>query len=436
MHPHSKFIHIGCDEVYHLGACNECQGLPRAHIFVGHVSRVARLVKDVHKRKAIIWDDMLRGFMAAEMQPLADLVEPMVWVYAEEPYKFMPTYNWDRLAEVFPTAWTSSSFKGSDGPTSLVPNIRKRLTNNLNWLALMGTEEEKFKDGFRGIAITGWQRYDHFAVLAELLPVGIPSLAVNLLVNTHGYFNESLKSELYKRLECADSSHLYETFIDLEADPYLWDKMAWCFFPGSQLFKVTRNLETVQTEVERFLSKAQVDQGWLTEYSIRRNYTSPMRIDEAMEDFQRVWFSVTNLVRHALNALTEVYDDFTAGEWIEQKIYPMLLELTKIKKATKELKKIRHWPSRPLPILPELKEFGVGIPAAPKHQVAGANGGNEVPSYESRIGSTFYENQAAPAVYKAPEPMGPSVVTVRPKRLVQAPDLYRHPPGSFQEDKN
>jgi hypothetical protein len=34
----------------------------------------------------------------------------------------------------------------------------------------MGTEEEKFKDGFRGIAITGWQRYDHFAVLAELLP--------------------------------------------------------------------------------------------------------------------------------------------------------------------------------------------------------------------------------------------------------------------------
>jgi hypothetical protein len=62
---------------------------------------------------------------------------------------------------------------------------------------------------------SGWQRYDHFAVLAELLPVAIPSLAINLLATTQGFFNESLKAELYKRLDCADGSHLYETFIDL-----------------------------------------------------------------------------------------------------------------------------------------------------------------------------------------------------------------------------
>jgi hypothetical protein len=104
------------------------------------------------------------------------------------------------------------------------------------------------RDGFRGIAITGWQRYDHFAVLAELLPVGVPSLAVNLMATTHGFFNESLMAELYKRLECADN-HLYDTFVNLETDPFLWDKMAWCFFPGSQLFKLTRNLENVQGSI-------------------------------------------------------------------------------------------------------------------------------------------------------------------------------------------
>ena len=55
---------------------------------------------------------MLRNFMSPEMMPLKDLVVPMVWVYAEEVYHFMPTYNWDRFSEVFPTAWTASAYKG------------------------------------------------------------------------------------------------------------------------------------------------------------------------------------------------------------------------------------------------------------------------------------------------------------------------------------
>ena len=52
--------------------------------------------------------------MSTEMMPLKDLVVPMVWVYAEEVYHFMPTYNWDRFSEVFPTAWTASAYKGKN----------------------------------------------------------------------------------------------------------------------------------------------------------------------------------------------------------------------------------------------------------------------------------------------------------------------------------
>ena len=250
------------------------------------------------------------------------------------------------------------------------------------------------------------------------------------------YFNESLKSQLYKALDCADSSHLYETFIDLEVDPYLWDKMAWCFFPGSQLFKMTRNLENVQTEVEKFLSKAQVEQGWLTEYNFRRNYSSPMRIDEGLEDFQRVKFSVTNLIRHAISALTYVYDDFTTGEWIEQKVLPMLQELDKLKKKTLELKQIHHWSIRPLPILPDLKEFGVGIPKAVQRVAEPPQQSVQVASSSVGLASDGTGQNSAPAGYKAPDSPFSSVVTIRPKRLVQAPDYYRHPPSSTEQNKN
>ena len=98
--------------------------------------------------------------MAAEMEPLGNgLVQPMVWVYAEDVYRFVPSYTWDRFAEVFDTIWTASAFKGAHGPTVTVPDVKKHLTNHLNWLDLMRNEESKFKNGFKGIALTGWQRY-------------------------------------------------------------------------------------------------------------------------------------------------------------------------------------------------------------------------------------------------------------------------------------
>ena len=48
----------------------------------------------------------------------------------------------------------------------------------------MASEEFKFKgQGFQGIVITGWSRYDHFAVLAELLPAAMPSLVSSILIS-------------------------------------------------------------------------------------------------------------------------------------------------------------------------------------------------------------------------------------------------------------
>ena len=112
-----------------------------------HVQKVANVVKQRYNVNVIIWDDMLRNLMASEMLPLAKLVEPMVWVYAPDVYQFMPTYNWDKLAEVFDTAWTASAFKGAHGPTLTVPPIEKHLSNTITWLNVMKNEATKFNQG-------------------------------------------------------------------------------------------------------------------------------------------------------------------------------------------------------------------------------------------------------------------------------------------------
>lgn len=66
---------------------------------------------------------------------------------------------WDKLAAVFPYVWSASAFKGAFGETLYIPNVKRHLENNLRWLEVMGAESPKFKGGFRGIALTGWQRW-------------------------------------------------------------------------------------------------------------------------------------------------------------------------------------------------------------------------------------------------------------------------------------
>ena len=72
--------------------------------------------------------------------------------------KFKPIMIFGRYEEAFNTTWGASAFKGAHGPTLVVPPIRRHLDNNLAWTELMANEDPKFKQGFQGIVVTGWQR--------------------------------------------------------------------------------------------------------------------------------------------------------------------------------------------------------------------------------------------------------------------------------------
>jgi len=362
VHKNASYLHIGCDEVYHLGECQQCQGAGRSSVFVDHVTKVAKYVRSRYGVQPIIWDDMLRNMMQEEMQPLSGLVEPMVWVYAVDVSRFVPFWTWDRYSDVFDWIWTASAFKGAHGETLVVPDISKHLNNNLNWLQLMAEEQPKLKGGFRGIVLTGWQRYDHFAVLCELLPSGLPSLALNLLVVSHGFYNNSLAQPLYSNLSCAKHMKKYSTFIDLESDNYLWSKTDMCYFPGSKVFKMMKSLVTLETEMAEFLHKVQNKKGWMTAYNIRHKMSSPFRIDEGLENWSRYQYEVVSLMKTAKESLSEVFDHFTVAEWIEQKLYPMYKTLSKIRSDADDMRKVRDWPSRPYEPLEALKGLGIGIP--------------------------------------------------------------------------
>lgn len=141
----------------------------------------------------------------------------------------------------------------------------------------------------------------------------------------------------------------------------MWNKLSRCFFPGSSFFKLLYRLHTIEKEVKEFLEVTTRSKGWMTDYNVRRNFSSPLRVNELMSDYSRIYNTLTSLVRHAKESLDGIFDHYTVNEWIEQRIYPDLKRLQKLEADASNLNAVKYWPRRPLK---PLKDF-FGLPPSP-----------------------------------------------------------------------
>jgi hexosaminidase len=165
----------------------------------------------------------------------------------------------------------------------------------------------RFSQGIQGIALTGWQRYDHFATLCELLPAALPSLAVCLAAASKGYFDvNSRNNPILSSLTCPESSERHP-WLELQKDPTL-SSFTRCMFPGSPVFRFIQRLSSTSVEAKEFIDNVKLKRGWLSDYNIRHNFSSATRVDELLEEEPRLMTSVTNLAKNAVDAMFDVYD--------------------------------------------------------------------------------------------------------------------------------
>lgn len=236
LHPNVEYLHIGSDEVYYIGQCNACRErmarfrMDPPDLFLTHAKHVASYVKEKHKVQPIMWDDEFRNLDERMIlhYGLGDLVEIVVWNYHPDVHnKVVPTV-WQKYARVFKSAWVGSAFKGADKPNSVTVNETHYLSNHYSWMDVISEYQNTIN--FKGIFLTGWQRYDHFSVLCELFPVAIPSL-----VSCMFYLSSTGKQPRMEKIFSTASSYL-----DCGPD------MMFCQFPGSQIYTEVNTLTALQ----------------------------------------------------------------------------------------------------------------------------------------------------------------------------------------------
>ena len=90
------------------------------------------------------------------------------------PEKYLPNNLFETYNKAFAKSpWIGTAFKGATSSCAQVPNIQHYVGNHLAWTKIA---DQLGPDYFSGVILTGWQRFDHFASLCELLPVAVPSL--------------------------------------------------------------------------------------------------------------------------------------------------------------------------------------------------------------------------------------------------------------------
>ncbi len=147
-------------------------------------------------------------------------------------------------------------------------NIQRHVNNQLGWLEVMRRETQgSNRVNFRGIALTGWSRYDHFAVLCELLPSSVPSLVLSLSVLLEGAHTEEAARRASALLQCS-TAKAPMTAEEVMRSPEQWD-LHRCQFPGNELFSALSSYDLSRKEVEGVYDKITRTDGWMTEYNVR-----------------------------------------------------------------------------------------------------------------------------------------------------------------------
>ncbi|NWX94518.1 HEXDC Hexosaminidase, partial [Nothoprocta pentlandii] len=332
-HGRSSWIHIGADEVFHLGEGADSRAwMSRTKGDVGamylqHVKEVASAVA-APGRRALMRRAEGPGTPGSPGHAHRPAAGPFLAKYAESG---------------FSSVWFASAFKGTTGPAQAWPPLGHHLQNQLSWLKVVEAMPRFAPLRLQGIVLTGWQRYDHYAVLCELLPVGIPSLAVCLQTLANGERRRGCPGPVplpppAHRVPCLAGGFTEATkrkVLDVLGFHSIQLEQSTCegngAFPGAQIYRLVEQVNGhLKESVAKVLEEESAVKGWFSPYHRKRRFGNPRNLESFGSRLLKLHEDWQSVERSLRAHLASVYFPDAVDEWLEENVSPYLEPLREL----------------------------------------------------------------------------------------------------------
>lgn len=263
----------------------------------------------------------------------------MIWAYAENIKDWFQPELYIKYGRIFDNVWAASAYKGASGELTTVTSIQHHYLNHLSWIEVILEKHKLSVVKFRGIAITGWSRYDHFLALCDLLPQAIPSLVYNLQTMQFGRITPEKKYEISSKLGCTNTvpwtlEEIYDGYIV-------------CNFTGHELYEAVLPINNIIKNLQYNLEFADK---YMTPLHLDYNYLHRARAVEVLDRLKTDYYALIRFKKRFSQAALKIYYNDTIDEWLAVYVMPHLDPLyMKIERIKKLLKK-SDWNPRPLPV--------------------------------------------------------------------------------------
>ncbi|NWX36225.1 HEXDC Hexosaminidase, partial [Notiomystis cincta] len=305
-HRRSTWIHIGADEVFHLGEGMDSKNWMSHNkgdvgtMYLKHIKEVLGfLTAQYWGLRVLMWDDMLRkisvGALRGEGTALA-LLAPV-------PGSSAPAHPGRHRAQ------------RQQEPTPCPVGMR-----------VSGKHEEP--EALLLLAPTcpgcspcrGWLsppcRYDHYSVLCELLPVSIPSLAICLQTLVNGGFTEEAKKKVLDVLGLENVQLEQSTCEGRGA------------FPGVEIYHMVEQVNGhLKESILKALEEESAIKGWFSPYHRKHQFGNPRNMESFGSKVLKLHEDWESFVRDLRAQLERIYFPDTVEEWLEENVNPYLDQL-------------------------------------------------------------------------------------------------------------